>query len=110
MKKIALSPGDPAGIGHEICLKSLKENNNPKDFVLIGDIDFYKKLSKDLNLNLSFEETLDTKDSILVKNIKLNSKVTSGSPNIENSKYVLDVLLAGSLGACLLYTSPSPRD
>ena len=75
MKKIALSPGDPAGIGPEICLKSLKEINNPKDFVLIGDIDFYKKLSKDLNLNLSFEETLDAKDSILVKNIKLNSKV-----------------------------------
>ena len=99
MKKIALSPGDPAGIGPEICLKSLKEINNPKDFVLIGDIDFYKKLSKDLNLNLSFEETLDAKDYILVKNIKLNSKVTSGSPNIENSKYVLDVLLAGSLGA-----------
>ena len=99
MKKIALSPGDPAGIGPEICLKSLKEINNPKDFVLIGDIDFYEKLSKDLNLNLSFEETLDAKDSILVKNIKLNSKVTSGSPNIENSKYVLDVLLAGSLGA-----------
>ena len=25
MKKIALSPGDPAGIGPEICLKSLQE-------------------------------------------------------------------------------------
>lgn len=47
MKKIALSPGDPAGIGPEICLKSLQEINNPKDFELIGDIDFYRKLSKD---------------------------------------------------------------
>ena len=51
MKKIALSPGDPAGIGPEICLKSLQEINNPKDFELIGDIDFYRKLSKDLNLS-----------------------------------------------------------
>ena len=92
MKKIALSPGDPAGIGPEICLKSLQEINNPKDFELIGDIDFYRKLSKDLNLNLSFEETLHTKNSILVKNIKLDSEVVSGTPNI----------------ACLLYTSPSP--
>ena len=75
MKKIALSPGDPAGIGPEICLKSLQEINNPKDFELIGDIDFYRKLSKDLNLNLSFEETLHTKNSILVKNIKLDSEV-----------------------------------
>ena len=99
MKKIALSPGDPAGIGPEICLKSLKEINNPKDFELIGDIDFYRKLSKDLNLNLSFEETLHTKSSILVKNIKLDSEVISGSPNVANSKYTLDVLLTGSLGA-----------
>ena len=99
MKKIALSPGDPAGIGPEICLKSLQEINNPSVFELIGDIDFYKKLSKDLNLNLSFEETLDTKNSILVKNIKLDSEVVSGSPNVANSKYTLDVLLTGSLGA-----------
>ena len=99
MKKIALSPGDPAGIGPEICLKSLQEINNPKDFELIGDIDFYRKLSKDLNLNLSFEETLHTKGSILVKNIKLDSEVVSGSPNVLNSKYTLDVLLTGSLGA-----------
>ena len=99
MKKIALSPGDPAGIGPEICLKSLQEINNPSDFELIGDIDFYRKLSKDLNLNLSFEETLHTKNSILVKNIKLDSEVISGSPNVANSKYTLDVLLTGSLGA-----------
>ena len=99
MKKIALSPGDPAGIGPEICLKSLQEIDNPKDFELIGDIDFYRKLSKDLNLNLSFEETLHTKNSILVKNIKLDSEVVSGSPNVANSKYTLDVLLTGSLGA-----------
>ena len=99
MKKIALSPGDPAGIGPEICLKSLQEINNPSDFELIGDIDFYRKLSKDLNLNLSFEETLHTKSSILVKNIKLDSEVISGSPNVANSKYTLDVLLTGSLGA-----------
>ena len=75
MKRIALSPGDPAGVGPEICLKSLQEINNPSDFELIGDIDFYKKLSRDLNLNLSFEETSSTKNSIVVKNIKLVSNV-----------------------------------
>ena len=99
MKRIALSPGDPAGVGPEICLKSLQEINNPSDFELIGDIDFYKKLSRDLNLNLSFEETSSTKNSIVVKNIKLDSGVVLGSPNILNAKYTLDVLLAGSLGA-----------
>ena len=99
MKRIALSPGDPAGVGPEICLKSLQEINNPSDFELIGDIDFYKKLSKDLNLNLSFKDSSNAKNSIAVKNIKLASEVVFGSPNILNAKYTLDVLLAGSLGA-----------
>ena len=99
MKRIALSPGDPAGIGPEICLRSLKENIDClSNFELIGDINFYKKLSIDLNLDLSFQETIEKKNAILVKNIPLSSEVILGSPDIKNSKYTLDVLLAGSLG------------
>ena len=99
MKRIALSPGDPAGIGPEICLRSLRENIDClSNFELIGDINFYKKLSRDLNLDLSFQETVNKKNAILVKNIPLSSEVILGSPNIKNSKYTLDVLLAGSLG------------
>jgi 4-hydroxythreonine-4-phosphate dehydrogenase len=99
MKRIALSPGDPAGIGPEICLRSLSENIDClSNFELIGDINFYKKLSTDLNLDLSFQETINKKNAILVKNIPLSSEVILGSPNIKNSKYTLDVLLAGSLG------------
>jgi 4-hydroxythreonine-4-phosphate dehydrogenase len=99
MKRIALSPGDPAGIGPEICLRSLSENIDClSNFELIGDINFYKKLSIDLNLDLSFQETIEKKNAILVKNIPLSSEVILGSPDIKNSKYTLDVLLAGSLG------------
>ena len=101
MKKIALSPGDPAGIGPEICLKSLHDNSeNLCNFELIGDIDFYKKLSKDLNLDLSFQNICKREDFVTVKNISLDSEVTFGMPNVSNSKYTLDVLMTGSLG-CL---------
>ena len=101
MKKIALSPGDPAGIGPEICLKSLHDNSeNLCNFELIGDIDFYKKLSKDLNLDLSFQNIFKREDFVTVKNISLDSEVTFGMPNVSNSKYTLDVLMTGSLG-CL---------
>ena len=101
MKKIALSPGDPAGIGPEICLKSLHDNSeNLSNFELIGDIDFYKKLSKDLNLDLSFQNIFKREDFVTVKNISLDSEVTFGMPNVSNSKYTLDVLMTGSLG-CL---------
>ena len=101
MKKIALSPGDPAGIGPEICLKSLHDNSeNLCNFELIGDIDFYKKLSKDLNLDLSFQNIYKREDFVTVKNISLDSEITFGMPNVSNSKYTLDVLMTGSLG-CL---------
>jgi 4-hydroxythreonine-4-phosphate dehydrogenase len=101
MKKIALSPGDPAGIGPEICLKSLHDNSeNLCNFELIGDIDFYKKLSKDLNLDLSFQNIYKREDFVTVKNISLDSEITFGMPNVSNSKYILDVLMTGSLG-CL---------
>ena len=100
MKKIALSPGDPAGIGPEICLKSLYDNSeNLCNFELIGDIDFYKKLSKDLNLDLSFQNIFKREDFVTVKNISLDSEVTFGMPNVSNSKYTLDVLMTGSLGS-----------
>ena len=100
MKKIALSPGDPAGIGPEICLKSLKDNSkNLCNFELIGDIDFYRKLSKDLNLDLSFQNIYKREDFVTVKNISLDSEVTFGMPNVSNSKYTLDVLMTGSLGS-----------
>ena len=98
MKKIALSPGDPAGIGPEICLKSLHDNSeNLCNFELIGDIDFYKKLSKDLNLDLSFQNIYKREDFVTVKNISLDSEITFGMPNVTNSKYILDVLMTGSL-------------
>ena len=101
MKKIALSPGDPAGIGPEICLKSLYDNSeNLCNFELIGDIDFYKKLSKDLNLDLSFQNIFKREDFVTVKNISLDSEITFGMPNVSNAKYILDVLMTGSLG-CL---------
>ena len=56
MKKIALSPGDPAGIGPEICLKSLEKNKKSlSSFELIGDINFYKSLANMRCANLKFE-------------------------------------------------------
>ena len=42
MSLIAISPGDPAGIGPEVCLKALSKNKkNNKKFVLIGDINHF---------------------------------------------------------------------
>ena len=49
MSLIAISPGDPAGIGPEVCLKALSKNKkNYKKLVLIGDVDHFETLNLSL--------------------------------------------------------------
>ena len=100
MSLIAISPGDPAGIGPEVCLKALSKNRkNYKKFVLIGDIDHFESLNKKLNLNLKFKKDSKTSGTINVRHIPLAAKVVLGKPNTQNAKYILDVLFEASLGA-----------
>ena len=100
MSLIAISPGDPAGIGPEVCLKALSKNRkNYKKFVLIGDIDHFESLNKKLNLNLKFKKDSKTSGTINVQHIPLAAKVVLGKPNTQNAKYILDVLFEASLGA-----------
>ena len=100
MSLIAISPGDPAGIGPEVCLKALSKNRkNYKKFVLIGDIDHFESLNEKLNLNLKFKKDSKTLGTINVRHIPLAAKVVLGKPNTQNAKYILDVLFEASLGA-----------
>ena len=100
MSLIAISPGDPAGIGPEVCLKALSKNKKHyKKFVLIGDIDHFKFLNKKLDLNLKFKKDTRASGIINVRHIPLAAKVALGKPNTKNAKYILDVLFEASLGA-----------
>ena len=100
MSLIAISPGDPAGIGPEVCLKALSKNKKHyKKFVLIGDIDHFKFLNKKLDLNLKFKKDTRASGIINVRHIPLTAKVALGKPNTKNAKYILDVLFEASLGA-----------
>ena len=100
MRLIAISPGDPAGIGPEVCLKALSKNKKHyKKFVLIGDIDHFKFLNKKLDLNLKFKKDTRASGIINVRHIPLAAKVALGKPNTKNAKYILEVLFEASLGA-----------
>ena len=81
MSLIAISPGDPAGIGPEVCLKALSKNKKHyKKFVLIGDIDHFKFLNKKLDLNLKFKKDTRASGIINVRHIPLAAKVSLGKP------------------------------
>ena len=100
MSLIAISPGDPAGIGPEVCLRALKKHKkNSGKFILIGDINHFEYLNTKLNLNLKFNLDSFSKNSINVKHVPLVSSVKLGRPDVKNAKYILDVLFEASLGA-----------
>ena len=101
MTKICISPGDPAGIGPEITLKALAENKKiQKEFVLLGDGNFFESLIKNLNLDLNLLEEGSIGSGISFKHFPLGNEVKLGKPDLANTNYIIEVLSYGALG-CL---------
>jgi len=71
--KIAITMGDPAGIGPEIILKSLEKIKEICNPIIICDGEFLKKIAKRLNIKLNDEYILDMKN--------INTKIKVGQIN-----------------------------
>lgn len=80
-KKIAITLGDPAGIGAELVLQ-LAQLEQLKDCVIVGDKNLLKGLSK----------------SIECRHIPTLEKVELGKLNVNNSAYVLQLLDVAAKG------------
>ena len=108
---IAITYGEPAGIGPDLALQIPRyvSNENNK-FVIIGDKNILQARAKTLGLSYSFNDY--TKDSFLQDSTNSNqhsinilhipsiSPCKAGQLNINNSPHVLDCLNAGIEG-CL---------
>ena len=97
MKKIAISPGDPAGVGPDICLKAFKKNINQDSHpVFFGDPNLFEERAKFLNIDIDIEEyengdELD-QNKFYVKPHQLNSKITPGNPDPKYAEYLIAIL------------------
>ena len=94
---VFISPGDPAGIGPEITLKSLKNLNETHKFVIAGDIQYFESLSTSLKLGFEFipyggSKTTSNSKLIKVINIPLKEKPALGFSSVNSAKYILEVL------------------
>ena len=94
---VFISPGDPAGIGPEITLKSLKNLDKRHRFVIAGDTQYIENLSKSLKLGLEFisyggSKTKSNSKVIEVIDIPLKEKPVLGFSSVNNAKYILEVL------------------
>ena len=57
MIKLAVSPGDPAGIGPDICIKAFGQNKNLNFTpVIFGDVDLFQERAQNLEVDVQVKE------------------------------------------------------
>ena len=98
MTKLAVSSGDPAGIGPDICIKAFgiktKLNYSP---VIFGDPDLFKERAKilgqkiDLQIYKGEDEELLSNNCLWIQPHNLEQPVAPGEPNTFYAGYLMDL-------------------
>ena len=97
MIKLAVSPGDPAGIGPDICIKAFGQNKNLNFIpVIFGDVDLFQERAQNLEVEVQVKEfkgqqTLDN-SSFWILPYPLEMKVEPGKPDPGYGDYLMKVL------------------
>ena len=97
MIKLAVSPGDPAGIGPDICIKAFGQNKNLNFTpVIFGDVDLFQERAQNLEVDVQVkefkgQETLDD-SSFWILPYPLEMKVEPGKPDPSYGEYLMKVL------------------
>lgn len=104
--RVALTPGEPAGIGPDLVIQ-LAQQNLPAEIVVIADPNLLQERAKQLQLPLRitlYEATRPVAEHVaghlIVLPMLLATNVRCGIPNVENVTYVLATLRRAALG-CL---------
>ena len=97
MIKLAISPGDPAGIGPDICIKAfgLKKKFNFIP-VIFGDIDLFQERADNLECQIEIkeyngQEELD-QQFFWVSPCPLNIRVKAGKPDHSYANYLIKII------------------
>jgi 4-hydroxythreonine-4-phosphate dehydrogenase len=105
LPRIALTSGEPAGIGPDICIRSAQQAH-AADITVLGDPDLLKARAAALGLPLSIEIAAPRAPSpqqagrMRVLPVKLRARCTAGKPDPINAPYVIEMLERGT-DACL---------
>ena len=102
MHPLALTMGDPAGIGGEISIKAwrrLHDDKTAKPFFLIADTDHLETVSKNIRISVPIK-TIDAPDqapgvfasALPVLHQSLSAPVATGTPNPDNAPAVLGAI------------------
>lgn len=98
MYRIAVTPGEPAGIGPDILLKAVM-HEQPAQLVALADINLLRDRAKKLDLSIELKRWApDTvivhhkPGTLWVKEVPLRAKCSAGKLNPKNADYVIETL------------------
>ena len=102
--RIAITPGEPAGIGPDITLEIVQLNWGAQ-LIVIADKDMMIERAKQLNLNVVFKEfdaskpvEKHTPGELFIIHTELAETTVVGELNEKNGRYVVDTLTLASQG------------
>lgn len=105
LPRIALTPGEPAGIGPDLCIR-LAQSDQPCELIAICDPNLLEQRAFELKLPLTLQEfkpeipTLHTAGKLSILPISLAATAKPGQLNVRNARYVLDTIKFATQG-CL---------
>ena len=98
MTKIAVSSGDPAGIGPDICIKAF---GNKKILsykpIVFGNIDLFIERAKQINQEIDIreykgeEEDSISNDFLWMVDKPIGVDISSGKPNPKSAEYIINI-------------------
>ncbi len=96
--KIAITPGEPAGIGPDICLQICNQDW-PCELVFIADPDLLQRRADQLGLNIDIQiadpnhaAITQTAGTLKVLPVKLSKQENPGKLDARNARYVIETL------------------
>ena len=105
MKPLAVSMGDPAGIGLELAARVWAERSGAPPFFLVGDPDAFERASArigapapKLNVATDIAKLGDSADALTVLHVPLAMEETPGEPDPVNAEPVIAAIAQGVAG------------
>lgn len=105
MQRLAITSGEPAGIGPDLCVQ-IAQQNHDCELIVIGDPLLFLERAEALGLplNLRFFAASDAPKpsaagELCVYPVALEASVVAGELNVKNSTYVLETLRIAVQGA-----------
>jgi len=94
--RLALTPGEPAGIGPDLIVQLAASGKLPPQLVIIADPGLLQARARELGLTVSIQPyepgAPNTDDTITVQPVTLPTTVVTGTPSTVTAAYVLETL------------------